>query len=99
MTEKIAAIVRFTFVPDAEERVAAVVERTLAITRTFAGCERIDILRSAERQDEWTLYEIWADADKEQAYRDFRASPEGADADLAALLAAPPTLERFTLRD
>ncbi|MGO1411963.1 MULTISPECIES: putative quinol monooxygenase [unclassified Microbacterium] len=98
MREKIAAIVRFTFAPDAEERIAAVIDSTLATTRTFAGCERIDILRSPERPDEWTLYEVWTDAAMEQAYRDFRASPEGADADLAALLAEPPTLERFTVR-
>lgn len=99
MTEKIAALVRFTFVPESEERIADVVERTLAVTRTFAGLERVDILRSPERPDEWTLYEVWSDAEHEQAYRDFRATPEGADSDLASIVAAPPSLERFVLRE
>ncbi len=99
MTDKIAAIVRFAFIPGEEERVAGIVERTLAVTRTFDGLERIDVLRSPERPEEWTLYEVWSDAQSEQAYRDFRATPEGADPDLASIVAGPPSLERFILRE
>jgi heme oxygenase (mycobilin-producing) len=91
----LAALVRFTFRPDADA--VAVLDAVLATTRTFDGLERLDILVDPDDATRWTLYELWRDAETEGAYRAFRATPEGADPQLAEALAAPPTLERFTL--
>lgn len=93
----IAALVRFTFREDALAEVPSVVEETLAATRTFDGLERLDILVDPERPGVWTLYEIWADRESEDAYRAFRMRPEGAMPRLGALFAEPPTLERFVV--
>ena len=96
MSEKIAALVRFAFAPDAAAE--EIIENTLATTRTFAGLERVDILHGQDDPAAWTLYEVWSSAEEEQAYRTFRTTPEGADPALSSALTAPPTLERFTLR-
>ncbi|MCR2765052.1 antibiotic biosynthesis monooxygenase [Microbacterium sp. zg.B48] len=97
MSERIAALVRFTFREDALERVPAIVKDMLDTTRTFAGLEQLDILRDPERPGLWTLYEIWSDDASEQAYRSFRATPEGGVAGLAEVIAERPSLERFTI--
>lgn len=96
MTDKVAALLRFEFQPGTDA--LAVIEHALATTRTFAGAERIDVLQSPDDENSWTLYEVWSSAEEEQAYRDFRAAPEGADPGLRDALAAPPMLERFVLR-
>lgn len=96
MTDKIAALVGFAFAPGTDA--AAVLDATLATTRTFAGLERVDVLQSPDDENSWTAYEVWSSEADEQAYRDFRATPEGADPALSGALTAPPTLQRFFLR-
>lgn len=95
----VASIVRFRFRPEAREQIPAIVDDMLAVTRTFAGLERLDILLDENDPDSWALYEIWSDAASEGVYRSFRATPEGAVAGLGDVLAAPPTVESFVIRD
>ncbi|HWM16809.1 MAG TPA: antibiotic biosynthesis monooxygenase [Microbacterium sp.] len=98
MSERIAALVRFTFRDDALETVPPIVDDMLATTRAFTGLEQLDILRDPARPGVWTLYEIWSDDASENAYRAFRATPEGAVPGLAEVLAERPSLERFTIQ-
>lgn len=98
MGERIAALVRFTFRDDALDRVPRIVDDMLETTRAFAGLEQLDILRDPARPGAWTLYEIWSDDSSEQAYRSFRATPEGAVPGLAEVMTERPSLERFTIQ-
>ena len=95
----VASIVRFTFREDVRDEIPALVDDMLRVTRSFAGLERLDILLDDADPDTWTLYEIWADRASEDAYRAFRATPEGAIARLGEVLVAPPILENFVVRD
>lgn len=95
----VASIVRFTFRPEVRDEIPALVDEMLRVTRTFAGLERLDILRDEADPDTWTLYEVWSGRESEDAYRAFRATPEGAIARLGEVLAAPPILENFVLSD
>jgi quinol monooxygenase YgiN len=98
VSERIASLVRFTFREDALDRVPGIVKDMLDTTRTFSGLEQLDILRDPERPAVWTLYEIWSDDASEQAYRSFRATPEGGVAGLADVIADRPSLERFLIQ-
>lgn len=98
MAESIGALVRMTFVSEPDERMADVVGTTLATTRAFDGLEHMRILKSIDRPNEWTLYQVWRDADAEQAYRAFRASPDGAAPALGEIVESI-TVERFAFQD
>lgn len=95
MAEKIGALVRLRFTTAADERVEEIVDAALAATRAFDGLEHLRVLKSVDDPAEWTLYEIWRDAEAEQAYRAFRATPEGADAGLASVVQSI-SVEHFT---
>lgn len=91
----LAALVRFTFRADADA--PAILTSVLETTRAFGGLTRVDLLADPADPTRWTLYEIWQDAEAEAAYRAFRATPEGRDAQLTDALTAPPALEQFTV--
>jgi quinol monooxygenase YgiN len=95
----VASIVRFTFREDVRDEIPALIDDMLRVTRSFAGLERLDILLDDADPDTWTLYEIWADRASEDAYRAFRATPEGTISRLGEVLVAPPILENFVVRD
>jgi quinol monooxygenase YgiN len=95
----VASIVRFTFRPEVRDEIPDLVDDMLRATRTFEGLERLDILLDDSDPDTWTLYEIWTDRESEDVYRAFRATPEGAIPRLGEVLAAPPILENFVIRD
>lgn len=95
----VASIVRFTFRPETRDEIPALMDDMLRATRSFAGLERLDILLDDTAPDTWTLYEIWTDQASEDAYRAFRATPEGAVPRLGEVLAEPATVENFVVRD
>lgn len=95
----VASIVRFTFREDVRDEVPTLIDEMLSTTRRFAGLERLDILLDDADPDTWTLYEVWTDRASEDAYRAFRATPEGAIPRLREVLIAPPILENFVVRD
>jgi quinol monooxygenase YgiN len=91
----VAALLEFRFKPDVVEQVHGALSRTLAVTRQFDGCRRIDVLVDDADPSRYLLVEVWDSMEHDAAYRAFRASPDGAS-ELGPLLAAPPVLTYYS---
>ena len=72
----------------------AVLDAVLADTRAFEGNEGIQVLVDVDDPAHLTVVEHWASIERDDAYRAWRATPEGASA-LGEVLAAPPVLTRY----
>jgi heme oxygenase (mycobilin-producing) len=80
-------------VADAPDVIAAV----LSQTRAFEGNEGLEVLVDVTDPTHLTVVEHWASIERDDAYRAWRATPEGAS-DLGSLLAGAPTLTRYETR-
>lgn len=83
--------------PEALEEASTVLADVLKDTRAFAGNEGIEVIVDVTDPAHWTAVEHWATIDHDDAYRAWRATPEG-ESGLGAVLAAPPTLTRYEVR-
>jgi len=92
----VAALLEFRFKPEVIDQVPDAISRTLAVTRKFDGCQRIDVLADSEDPSRYLLVEMWDSMEHDAAYREFRASPAGAS-ELGPLLAAPPVVMYYSL--
>jgi quinol monooxygenase YgiN len=92
----VAALLEFRFKPDVLDQVPDAMSRTLAVTRKFEGCQRIDVLVEDEDPSRYLLVEVWDSMAHDEAYREFRASPAGAS-ELGPLLAAPPAVMYYAV--
>lgn len=92
----VAALLEFRFKPEVVDQAPDALSRTLAVTRQFDGCQRIDVLADSEDATRYLLVEVWESMEHDAAYREFRASPAGAS-ELGPLLAAPPVLMYYSL--
>ena len=92
----IAALLEFRFKPEVVDKVSDAMSRTLAVTRQFDGCQRIDVLVDLQDPTRYLLVEVWESMEHDEAYRRFRASPAGAS-ELGPLLAAPPVVMYYSL--
>ena len=76
----------------------AVVHDVLAATRAFDGNTGVRVTRDSADEAHWVIVEEWASIEHDDAYRAWRATPEGASG-LGELLAAPPVLTRAVVDD
>ncbi|MFB9378021.1 putative quinol monooxygenase [Kineococcus gynurae] len=90
------ALLEFRLDPAALDVADEIIRETLRVTRAFDGCEDLQVLREAGDPTRVVVYERWESAEKDAAYRAFRASPEGASR-LREVVAAPPTLTMYEL--
>jgi quinol monooxygenase YgiN len=72
-----------------------VIHETLTGTRAFPGCLHVAVLVDSADPAHVVLFETWESPEADNAYRQWRATPEGAST-LGAILAAPPSLTLFT---
>jgi len=72
----------------------AVISGVLAATRAFDGNLGVDVLVDTADPAHFVVVESWASLAHDDAYRAWRATPEGAS-ELGSILAAAPTLTRF----
>jgi quinol monooxygenase YgiN len=72
----------------------AVLAATLKDTRAFDGNLGIEVLQDAADPTHVTVVEHWASMEHDDAYRAWRATPEGAS-NLGDVLAGPPSLWRY----
>jgi heme oxygenase (mycobilin-producing) len=80
-----------------EDKVAeapAVLAAVLHDTRAFDGNEGLEVLEDVADPTHLTVVEHWASLQHDDAYRAWRATPEGAS-NLGDLLAGPPSLWRY----
>ena len=92
----VAALLEFRFKPEVLDEVPDAMSRTLAVTRKFDGCQRIDVLVDDEDPSRYLLVEVWDSMEHDEAYRKFRASPAGAS-ELGPLLTAPPVVMYYSV--
>jgi quinol monooxygenase YgiN len=94
----ITAILDLQLKADSLKTAHEVIHATLTATRAFPGCLDVTVLVDSDDQAHVILYEAWESIEHDQAYRAWRATPEGAS-DLGSILAAPPKLSQFTVAE
>lgn len=75
-----------------------VIHETLVGTRAFPGCLGVSVLIDSADPAHVVLLETWESPEADNAYRQWRATQEGAS-ELGSLLAAPPSLILFTVAE
>jgi heme oxygenase (mycobilin-producing) len=83
-----------------EDKVAeapAVLAAILKDTRAFEGNQGLEVLEDVDDPTHLTVVERWESLQHDDAYRAWRATPEGAS-NLGDLLAGPPSLWRYETR-
>ncbi|MGN6741868.1 MAG: putative quinol monooxygenase [Amnibacterium sp.] len=66
-------------------------------TRAFDGCLGVEVLVDVADAAHVMIVEHWASLEHDDAYRTWRATPEGASG-MGELVATPPVLTRYTTR-
>lgn len=79
---------------DAPADAAAVIEGILADTRAFDGSLGLEVLRDTADPARLVVVERWQSMAHDEAYRAWRATPEGAS-NLGDLLDRPPVLTKY----
>ena len=90
----ITALLELTLKADSVADAPRVLTKTLEATRAFAGNQGVEVLYDVMDPAHVVVIERWASLDHDDAYRTWRATPEGAS-DLGALLAERPRLTRW----
>ena len=94
----ITAILELQLKADSLETAHQVIRDTLSATRAFPGCQEVTVLVDSGDPAHVVLHESWESVDHDNAYRAWRATPEGAS-DLGSILAAAPKLTLFTVAE
>ena len=94
----IVAILDLQLKADSLDAAPGILKTTLTDTRAFPGCVDVTVLFDSDDPAHVVLYETWESIERDQAYRAWRASAEGASS-LGSILAAAPKLSRFTVAD
>jgi quinol monooxygenase YgiN len=94
----ITAILDLRLKAESLETAHEALHATLTDTRAFRGCLEVTVLVDSDDPVHVVVYETWESLEHDQAYRAWRASPEGAS-QLGSILAAPPSLTRFTVAE
>ena len=71
---------------------------TLVATRAFPGCLYVSVLVDSADPAHVVLFETWESPEADNAYRQWRATPEGAS-ELGSLLATAPSLTQFAVAE
>ena len=94
----ITAILDLHLKADALDRANDVMRETLTATRAFPGCLGVTVLVDQADPAHVAVYEQWESDEADAAYRKWRTTEEGAS-DLRTVLAAAPTLTKFTIAE
>ena len=92
----IVAILDLQLKADSLEAAPGILKATLTDTRAFPGCLEVTVLIDSDDPTHVALYETWESIERDQAYREWRTTPEGAS-NLRSILTAAPRLSRFTV--
>ncbi len=66
--------------PDHVGEARDVIDSILVATRAFAGCQGVDVLVDVADESHFVLVEHWESLEHDDAYRAWRATPEGTSA-------------------
>ncbi len=90
----ITSLLELTLKADSLADAPRILTKTLEATRAFAGNQGVEVLYDVTDPAHVVVIERWASLAHDDAYRAWRATPEGAS-DLGALLAERPRLTRW----
>ena len=91
----VVSLLDLRFDPDRVTESLAVLEPDLEVSRAFDGCLSADVMVDAADAGHVVVVERWESLAHDDAYRAWRATPDGATG-LAAVVIAPPGLTRLT---
>ena len=91
----ITALLELTLRPESVADAPAVLAETLAATRAFAGNQGVEVLHDVADPTHVVVVERWESLEHDDAYRAWRATPEGVS-QLGTVLAGAPTLTRWS---
>jgi quinol monooxygenase YgiN len=80
--------------PESVTDAPRVIDEVLVATRAFEGNLGVEVLVDLDDPAHFMVVETWQSPGHDDAYRAWRATPEGASA-LGGILAGPPSLTRF----
>ena len=83
----VTSVLELWFTPESLGDAERVLAETLATTRAFAGNLGCDVTVDSEDPTHYAVFERWESIEADDAYRAFRATPEGTSA-LGPLLAS-----------
>ena len=92
------AILDLQLKADALEDAPRIIHETLVATRAFPGCLGVTVLTDSDDPAHVILYETWESIEDDQAYRAWRATPEGVS-ELGTILAGRPKTTQFTVAE
>lgn len=90
----ITSILEFTVRADRVEGAEDFIATLLVATRAFPGCTGIEVLRDLTDPAHYVIVEGWESTAADDAYRAWRATPEGASG-LGDLAATRPVVTRL----
>ncbi|WP_375387085.1 putative quinol monooxygenase [uncultured Amnibacterium sp.] len=82
---------------DRLDEAPALIDAILQQTRAFDGNRGLEVVEDVADRTHVTVVEHWESLQHDDAYRAWRATPEGAS-NLGDLLAGPPVLTRYEVR-
>jgi heme oxygenase (mycobilin-producing) len=94
----VTALLELQLKPDSLDTAHDVIHDTLAATRAFPGCVAALVMVDSQDPAHVVVVETWESLGHDRAYREWRATPEGASS-LGTVLAAPPRLTVLTLAE
>ena len=94
----VTAILDLQLKADALDKAHAVMHATLEQTRAFPGCLGVTVLVDSADPTHVAVYEQWESPEADAAYRQWRATADGASG-LGTVLAAAPTLTWFSVAE
>lgn len=74
------------------------IREMLSETRSFDGCERVDVLVDQDDPGHLRLYEVWETKEHNAAYSQWRRGP-GRSTSLGPLLTTTPASAKFAVDD
>ncbi len=90
----VTAVLELTIKPEALGDAERILDETLATTRAFAGNLGCDVAVDLDDPTHFVVFEHWESIEADDAYRAFRATPEGAS-ELGSI-SAGRVLTRYT---
>lgn len=93
----VIAILELTLKPESVADAPAIITETLQATRAFEGCLGCEVTVDVTDETHVAVVERWTSVEADDAYRAFRATPEGANR--LGSITADRKLTRYTVRD
>lgn len=93
----ITSLLELRLCADALDDALDVLEQTLRATRSYPGCESADVMVDVADPAHVVVVERWTSLERDDAYRAWRATPDGAS-DLPQVFSAAPVLTRLLPR-